>query len=356
MAPKQPFGPHALAQVYAQRHEYDKVIATLEPVVQAQSPAQAQARTPSQGRPSAAQGADATAVSSRAFAPIWVSLGNAYQEQGNFPKAIEAYTKGKQAGGSESTFDAYLVQAYLASGDKAKAVALAASMRQRHPESLRLMNLEAEARLQNGETGAAIGILEDAVKKNPDEPQAHVALANVLLEAKQYAKAEEVLTNASTKFPQEITIPFQLGAVFEEQRKAPEAEQAFRRALAIDPQHAPTLNYLGYMFADHGTRLDEAVKLLTQAVEIDPYNGSYMDSLGWAYYKKGALDKAKDYLLKAGEQLPRNSVVQEHVGDLLFAMHDNRGAVAAWQRALAGDGRSIDKAAIEKKIEQAKKK
>jgi tetratricopeptide (TPR) repeat protein len=341
-APKQPFGPHALAQVYAQRHEYDKVIATLEPVVQSQ--------------PAADAASSATATGSRAFAPIWVSLGNAYQERGDFQKAIDAYQKGKQAGGRESTFDAYLVQAYLASGDKAHAVDLASKMRQSHPNNVRLMNLEAEARLQNGETGAAIGILEDAVKKNPEEPQAHVALANVLLEAKQYAKAEDVLKQASTKFPQEITIPFQLGAVFEEQKKAPEAEEAFKRALEIDPQHAPTLNYLGYMYADHGTRLDEAVKLLSQAVEIDPYNGSYLDSLGWAYFKKGAFDKARGYLLKAGEQLPRNSVVQEHVGDLLFAMHDNPGAVAAWQRALAGDGRSIDKAAIEKKIEQAKKK
>jgi predicted negative regulator of RcsB-dependent stress response len=48
--------------------------------------------------------------------------------------------------------------------------------------------------------------------------------------------------------------------------------------------------------------------------------------------------------------------VQEHVGDVLFALHDNPGAVAAWQRALAGDGRSIDKAAIERKIEQARKR
>ena len=202
----------------------------------------------------------------------------------------------------------------------------------------------------------AISILKDAVKSNPDDSQAYVALANVYLEAKQYHEAVTLLTQASDKFPTDITIPFQLGAVFEEQRNVPQAEQAFRRALALDPLHAPTLNYLGYMYADHNMRLDEAVKLLTQAVQIDPYNGSYMDSLGWAYFKQGALQKARDYCVRASDQLPRNSVVQEHFGDVLFALHDTQGAVAAWQRALAGDGRAIDKVAIEKKIEQAKKK
>lgn len=335
LAPKQPFGPHALAQVYAQRHQYKDVIAILAPYLQS---------------------ADQTVLSSRAVAPIWVSLGTAYQEGGDFPKAIDAFQHAKQVGGNDGAFGAYLVQAYLANGDKAKAVQLAADIRATHPGNLRMMTLEAEARLQNGETGTAIGILKDAVKTNPDDAQAYVALANVYLEAKQYHEAETLLTQASDKFPKDITIPFQLGAVFEEQRNVPEAEQAFRRALALDPLHAPTLNYLGYMYADHGVRLDEAVKLLSQAVEIDPYNGSYLDSLGWAYFKKGALDKARDYCVRAGDQLPRNSVVQEHVGDVLFALHDNQGAVAAWQRALAGDGRSIDKAAIARKIEQASKK
>jgi tetratricopeptide (TPR) repeat protein len=335
LAPKQPFGPHALAQVYAQRHQSKDVIAILAPYLQS---------------------ADATILQSRGIAPIWVSLGTAYQESGDFPKAIDAFQHAKQVGGNDGAFGAYLIQAYMAGGEKAKAVQLAAEIRASHPGNLRISTLEAEARLQNGEKDAAIGILKDAITKSPDDAQAYVALANLYLEAKQYRDAEALLQQASGRFPKDITIPFQLGAIFEEQRNVPEAEQAFRRALALDPQHAPTLNYLGYMYADHGVRLDEAVKLLSQAVDLDPYNGSYLDSLGWAYFKKGDANKAKEFLVRAGDQLPRNSVVQEHVGDVLFALHDNQGAVAAWQKALAGDGRSIDKAAIERKIEQARKR
>ena len=130
LAPKQPFGPHALAQVYAQRHQYKDVIAILAPYLQT---------------------ADSTILSSRGIAPIWVSLGTAYQEIGDFAKAIDAFSHAKQVGGNDGAFGAYLVQAYLANGDRAKAVQLAADIRTSHPGNLRMATLEAEARLQNGD-------------------------------------------------------------------------------------------------------------------------------------------------------------------------------------------------------------
>jgi tetratricopeptide (TPR) repeat protein len=335
LSPKQPFGYHALAQVHAQRHDNQKVIETLSPIVES---------------------ADLTTAGARVYAPLYVALGYAYQELGNFDKAIAAFERARQAGGDDVAYQAYLVQAHLAAGRTERAVELAAAVRQTQPTNLRLMNLEAQARLQHGETGKAIEILEQAVETYPNDVQAHVALAGVFSEAKQFARAEDVLTRAGVKFPSDITVPFQLGAVFDEQKRHADAERAFRRALAIDPLHAPSLNYLGYMLAEGGQRLDEAVKLIAQAIEIDPHNGSYLDSLGWAYYKQGKLEKAREYLVKAGAQMPVNSVVQDHVGDVLFALRDVDGAVAAWQRALNGDGRSIDRATIEKKIAQARKK
>jgi tetratricopeptide (TPR) repeat protein len=335
LAPKQPFGPHALAQVYAQRHNYKAVIETLTPVV---------------------NGVDQPTASSRPYAPIWVSLGYAHQELGDFEKAIASFERAKRAGGDDASYDAYLVQANIAAGRKAKAVELAAAARAKQPNNLRLMNLEAQARLQHGDSARAIEILEQAVKAYPNDVQAHVALAGVFSEARQFTRAEDVLTRASTQFPSDINVPFQLGAVLEEQNRHADAERAFRKALAIDPMHAPTLNYLGYMLAERGQRLEEAVTLISQAVKIDPFNGSYLDSLGWAYFKQGKLDQAREYLVKAGEQMPVNSVVQDHVGDVLFALRDVDGAIAAWQRALNGDGRSIDRASIERKITQARKK
>jgi tetratricopeptide (TPR) repeat protein len=328
------FGPQALARVYSDRRQYREVVSTLEPVVARMG-----------------TGPDA---SPRAMVSLRLALGTAYQELREFDKAIAAFEAARRDGGDEATLDVYLSQAYAAAGQPARAAEIAAAARARHPDDLRLLNLEATARLQAGERDRAVGLYQGALAAGDNDPDVYVAFGGLLLEARDYAKAEEVLSRAGQRFPDEIAIPFQLGAVLEEQHRYDEAEQAFRRALSIDPLHAPTLNYLGYMLADRGQRLDEAVGLLKQAVDQDPYNGSYLDSLGWAYFKQGSLDRARDLLVRAGTQMPANSVVQDHVGDVLFALRDVTGAVAAWERALAGDGRQIVRREIEQKIERAR--
>jgi Flp pilus assembly protein TadD len=114
------------------------------------------------------------------------------------------------------------------------------------------------------------------------------------------------------------------------------------------------LNFLGYLLADRGERLDEAVRLVNRALQIDPDNPSYLDSLGWAHFKRGELADAQKLLSRAAEKLPTNSVIQDHYGDLLARIGKRDEAVAAWTKALQGDGEDIDKAAIEQKIRNAK--
>jgi tetratricopeptide (TPR) repeat protein len=110
------------------------------------------------------------------------------------------------------------------------------------------------------------------------------------------------------------------------------------------------------MLADRGEKLEESVGLIQRALQIEPDNGSYLDSLGWAYYKIGKLDLAETHLKRAADQLITNSVVQDHYGDVLARMGRFEQAIAAWNRALTGDGDSIDRGDIDKKIRSAKQK
>jgi Flp pilus assembly protein TadD len=126
--------------------------------------------------------------------------------------------------------------------------------------------------------------------------------------------------------------------------------------LAKDPQDANALNSLGYMLADHGVRLDEAVDLVQRALKVEPANPSFLDSLGWAYFRQGKLDLADPALTQAAEQLPTSSAVNEHLGDLRFKQERYADAVAAFERSLAGDGESIDRAKVEKKVRDARQR
>ena len=165
-----------------------------------------------------------------------------------------------------------------------------------------------------------------------------------------------MLQDAQAKFPQDNTIAFELGTVFDKQKKFADAEAALRQVLSRDPENAAALNYLGYMLAERGERLDESVGYLKKALQMEPENGSFLDSLGWAYYKSEQLDLAEDNLRKAADQLKGNSVIQDHYGDVLFKLGKFTDAIAAWNRALTGDGDSIDRGEIDKKIRSAKQK
>src|SRR5262249_22187943 len=154
-------------------------------------------------------------------------------------------------------------------------------------------------------------------------------------------EAVKVLTDAQVKFPSDGAIQFELGAVFDKQKRFPEAEAAFKQVLARDPDNAAALNYLGYMLAERGERLDESVNYIKKALELEPENGSYLDSLGWAYYKADKLDLAEENLKRAADQMATNSVIQDHYGDVLFKKGRVDDAIAAWTRALSGDRDSI---------------
>jgi predicted negative regulator of RcsB-dependent stress response len=71
-------------------------------------------------------------------------------------------------------------------------------------------------------------------------------------------------------------------------------------------------------------------------------------------FKQGRTEEAADPLGKAATTLTGNSVIQDHHGDLLAKRGRTAEAIAAWERALAGDGEQIDRAAIAKKINAAK--
>lgn len=132
------------------------------------------------------------------------------------------------------------------------------------------------------------------------------------------------------------------------------AERVLRELIAKDPLDANALNSLGYMLAERGERLDEAVALVQRALKIEPDNPSYLDSLGWAYFQQGRLDLADGPLTTAAAELKDSSVVQDHLGDLRFRQQRFQDAAEAWERALAGDGQSIDREKIAKKLRDAR--
>jgi tetratricopeptide (TPR) repeat protein len=283
-------------------------------------------------------------------------LGYAYQELGQYDKAIAAFETAQKAAPNDPAFTGYLIQAQMAAKNYGVAADLARAARAQRPNDLRLASLESLALRRGGKTDAGLAVLESFAKAQPHNADAVVTLAQAYSDANRGSQAVKVLRDAQTRFTGDTTIAFELGAVLDKQKKYSEAEAVFRDLNAKEPNNAVALNYLGYMLAERGERLTESVDLLKRALAIDPDNGSYLDSIGWAYFKDGKIDLALENLQKAAEQLTTNSVVLDHYGDVLFKAGRIDDAIGAWNRALAGDGDTIDKSDIDRKIRSARQK
>lgn len=145
--------------------------------------------------------------------------------------------------------------------------------------------------------------------------------------------------------PDELDLQFQLGSVLERAGDQKGAEEAFLKLLAKEPEHAPTLNYLGYMWAESGKNLEKAHEMLVRAVTKDPNNGAYVDSLGWVYFRLGNLELAEKYLIDATSLVPRDATVHEHLGDVLAKRGDMERALKAYRTAISldPDAKEVDK-------------
>ena len=224
------------------------------------------------------------------------------------------------------------------------------------PEAADLMPRYAAALLGAGRSAEAETILrrELSGKGRAEDPILLYLLAASQRQSNDLAAAEATARRLRAVAPDDPRGMYVMAQILEARKDVDGAERALREMLARDPLDAGALNYLGYMFAERGVRLDEAVELVQRALTVDPANPSYLDSLGWAYFQQGRLDLADAPLTQAAEKLPSNSVVQDHLGDLRFRQQRYAEAIAAWERSLAGDGDSIDRARIEQKLREAR--
>lgn len=128
---------------------------------------------------------------------------------------------------------------------------------------------------------------------------------------------------------------FQLGEAYERTRRYDEAADQFQAVLEIQPQNSTAMNYLGYMWADNGENLEQALELVRRAVALEPDNGAYVDSLGWALFRLGEFEEARRHLERANQLAPEDSTILEHLGDVYVALGDTGRAREAYEHALA---------------------
>jgi tetratricopeptide (TPR) repeat protein len=311
-----------LGRLYVSTGANDKAVATLERVVVDQP-----------GYPEA----------------VWL-LAHAHEQAGRVDKAIETLASGPPFFRGAS----HLAELYEQQRRWKDAADAYTEAQRLNPRAAELTPRRAGALINAGEPATARDLLAPLASGASANPAVLYLLAEAQRAMKDLPSAEQTALRLRAAAPQDVRGLYVLAQILDDKHDVEGAERALRQILEHDPLDATALNYLGYMLADHGSRLDEAVDLVQRALKVEPENPSFLDSLGWAYFRLGHLDKADGPLTTAATKLPGNSVVQDHLGDLRFRQERYADAAAAWEQSLSGDGDSIDRAAIEKKLRDAR--
>jgi tetratricopeptide (TPR) repeat protein len=265
-------------------------------------------------------------------------LGLVYRSREKHEQAINAFRQVESLGGEQAArAEALIVETLRLSRQPEKAVAAADAAVQKYPQDRPLRILRATLIGERGRVDEATEQLRSMLNGTPADREIYLTLAQVLSQAKRFGDAETAARQAlelSTRSEDQEYPHFVLGSIYERQKKYDLAEEEFQKVLSMNPLNAAAFNYLGYMLADRGVRLEESLQFIQKALEIEPSNGAYLDSLGWAYYKMNRFDLAETNLEKAASMITGDPTIQEHLGHTYLQLGKQQEAQAAWEKAL----------------------
>jgi tetratricopeptide (TPR) repeat protein len=294
-------------------------------------------------------------------------LGTVYREANKPQVAVETFRKMLDLG-DDNAIRGYqqIIETYRDDRQWQAATEVAAEAAKKFPEDRDLQMVSASLQADMGNPDPAIARVKSMLKGNADDRSIYIALAQMYSRVKSWKEAEENINKAlelANKPDDRDYAIFVQGSIYERQKKYDLAEESFHKVLADDPKNAMALNYLGYMLADRGTRVEEALGYIRRAVALEPQNGAYLDSLGWAYYRLGNYDLAEENLRRASERIGNDPTVHQHLGELyqktgrlkLATIHFER-ALEEWNKTVPAEVDTDDVAKVQKELENARVK
>ncbi len=265
-------------------------------------------------------------------------LGLSYRTLEKFPSALDAFDELRALGPTQGPRAETLIsETHRISGDLPKALKIASEAVKKYPDSRQLRLLRASLLGLDGKIKEAIAQLNELRSENGEDRELLLAIGQVYFQARELEAAAEWTRQAvalSEGKPDSEYGLFLLGSIYERQKKFDLAEEKFKRVLEMNPFNASASNYLGYMLADRGIRLEESVRYIQKALQMEPKNGAYLDSLGWAYFKMSKFNLAEIHLEEAARRVTSDPTIHEHLGYLYFSTGRTKQARDAWKRAL----------------------
>ncbi len=275
-----------------------------------------------------------------------------YEEEGRFEEAISLLEEVVKDEPDNLDWGLALFYAYKEASRTEEALVLTGKLMQQQPTGSHVLIARAQALAAADQLSEGVQLLKSGSPKTSDPELLLVAASQLYFARDMLVESENIVREGLIGYPCSDRLRFQLGAIYERQSEFGAAEEEFKKILENNPDDADVLNYLGYMLVDRGVRLEEATEYIQRAVELDPYNGAYLDSLGWAYFKQADWEQAEVYLQKAIRLNRSDPVILEHLGDLYAKMERPDRAKEYYERSIMYQEKSVELERVKKKLKQ----
>lgn len=297
---------------------------------------------------------------------VFTMIIQTYKISDRFAEAKAIIEKSRPIFGKNDLFaDKQMIELLRENGKKAEALLKVRTLRKVYPTENSLLRTEALILTEVGKIDQAVALIRPLIGTKSsgtsiamtDDFNNLIFISSLYSNAKRgklaIATANQALAAAKTGETKLMAKLF-LATAQEKSGDFLSAEKTLRDILQQTPDNAIALNNLGYFLVERNQKLSEATELIQKAVKIDPTNSSFIDSLGWAYFKQNKFTEAEKYLKEAIRRNPSSATLQEHLGDVLSKQGKFDAAKNAWQRALrlsSDSGQILD---LKAKIKQIK--
>lgn len=159
-------------------------------------------------------------------------------------------------------------------------------------------------------------------------------MAGSLARMGQFVRAQAMAESGLQRYPQSVDLQYLRGAYLEHTVSKNASILALEKLVTKHPDHVQALNHLAYTLAEANQKLEIALGLIQRAVQKEPRNAFYLDSLGWIQFKLKHYSEAEKALNAAVAIEPNEPVIHEHLGELKFAQNDWPGALKHFESAM----------------------
>ncbi len=261
-------------------------------------------------------------------------LGILYYKMENIVKAKPLFIKLINMNHFDVTIMHFLSNIYLEESILDSAGIIANQIIFHHPSDPRGYLDAALAELNNENPLAAIKILEPVNKKFFNEFSIQYLLGSSYQQLEEYDKATIVLRQSLKIYPESRGARHTLAIASDALNYWNESDSLYEGLIASDTNDVQALNNYSYSLVERNLHLNKALEMAKKAIELEPDNAAYLDTIGWIYYKMDNIDKALLFIRKSVELDNNNPIVLEHLGDVLIAKNQIQEAIIYYLKAL----------------------